>query len=97
MELFEPMVRKLCSGQEMLKSLPEACIPSLESFGPMMTKLRSGQGKRDNADADTDANDATDQSNTYMSPETATQKGIKWTKICKMIHKTRKKASCLIF
>jgi len=33
------------------KSLPEACIPSLESFGPMMTKLRFGQGKRDDMDA----------------------------------------------
>jgi len=90
MESFEPMVEKLCSGQEMLykinqrgiikkngtswsydscalhfESLPEACIPSLESFGPMMKKLRSGQGKRD--DADTDANaDSADQNNTYM-------------------------------
>jgi len=35
----------------------------------MMTKLRSGQGKRDDADAD-----AADQSNTYMSPFQATQK-----------------------
>jgi len=26
-----------------LESLPETCIPSLESFEPMMTKLRSGQ------------------------------------------------------
>jgi len=43
------------------KSLPEAFIPS----GPMMTKLRSGQGKRDDADDD---DDAADQSNTYMSP-----------------------------
>jgi len=34
----------------------------------MMTKLCSGQGKRDNAD------DAADQSNTYMSPFQATQK-----------------------
>jgi len=43
----------------------------------MMTKLRSGQGKRDDADADTDADadaDAADQSNTYMSPFQATQK-----------------------
>jgi len=39
----------------------------------MMTKLRSGQGKRDDADAVAD-NDAADQSNTYMSPEKATQK-----------------------
>jgi len=45
------------------ESLPEACIPSLESFGHMMTKLRSGQGKRD-AEADTDADDAADKSNT---------------------------------
>ena len=45
------------------ESLPEACIPSLGSCGPMMTKLRSGQGKQDDADTD-----AADQSNTYMSP-----------------------------
>jgi len=87
MESFEPIVRKLCSGQVMLykidqrgiiqkrnkvelrllctalESLPEACIPSLESFGPMMTKLRSGQRKPD----------AADQSNTYTSPFQATQ------------------------
>jgi len=90
---FEPLVTKLCSGQEMFykinqrgiikkqnksysscalhfASLPETCIPSLESFGPMMTKLRSGQGKRDDADADTDADtdadaDASDQSNSF--------------------------------
>jgi len=37
----------------------------------MMTKLRSGQGKRD--DADTDA-DAADESKTYMSPYQATQR-----------------------
>jgi len=57
------------------ESLQEACIPSLESFGPMMTKLCSGQGKRDDADtdADADADDAADQSNTYMSPFQATQ------------------------
>jgi len=42
----------------------------------MMTKLRSGQGKRDDADTDADAdNEAADQSNTYMSPFHATQKG----------------------
>jgi len=47
----------------------EACITSLESFGPMMTKLRSGQGKRDaDADADTDAEDAAGQSKTFISP-----------------------------
>ena len=43
-----------------------------------MTKLRSGQGKRDDADVDTDADDddvdAADQSNTYMLPFQATQK-----------------------
>ena len=40
-----------------------------------MVKLRAGQGKRDDADADTDADDAddADQSNTYMSPFQATQ------------------------
>jgi len=39
-----------------------------------MTKLRAGQGKRDDADADTDADaDAANQSNTYMSPHQATQ------------------------
>jgi len=36
----------------------------------MMTKLCSGQGKRDDADADA----AADQSNTYISPFQATQK-----------------------
>jgi len=51
------------------ESLPETCIPSLESFRPMMTKLCCGQGKRDDADAD-----AVDQSNTYTSPFQATQK-----------------------
>jgi len=35
----------------------------------MMTKLRYGQGKRDDADAD-----AADQSNTYMLTFQATQK-----------------------
>jgi len=46
----------------------------------MMTKLRSGQGKRDDgaaaADDDYTADDdyAADQSNTYMSPSQATQK-----------------------
>jgi len=50
-------------------SVPEACIQSLESFGPMMTKLCSGQGKRDDATAADDI-----QSNTYMSPSQATQK-----------------------
>ena len=53
--------------------MPEACIPSLESFGPMMIKLRSGQGKRDDADTDADA-DAADESKTYMSPYQATQR-----------------------
>jgi len=44
-------------------------------FGHMMTKLRSGQGKRDDADTDADADaDAADQSNAYMSPFQATQK-----------------------
>jgi len=38
-----------------------------------MTKLRSGQRKRDDADSDADA-DAADQSNTYMSSFQATQK-----------------------
>jgi len=43
----------------------------------MMTKLRSGQGKRYDADADTDVDaDAADQSNTYMSPFQATQKSL---------------------
>ena len=55
------------------ESLPKTCIPCLESFGPTMTKLRSAQGKRDKADADTDV-DATNQSNTYMSPFQTTQK-----------------------
>jgi len=41
----------------------------------MMTKLRSGQGKRDDADIDADADaDAANQSNTYMSPFQSTQK-----------------------
>jgi len=40
----------------------------------MMTKLCSGQGKWDVADADTDDADAADRSNTYMSPFQATQK-----------------------
>jgi len=53
--------------------LPEACIPSLESFGHMVTKLRSGQGNPDAA-TDAAAADATaDQSNLYMSPSQATQ------------------------
>ena len=39
----------------------------------MMTKLRSEQGKRDDADTDADTDDA-DQSNTYMAPFQATQK-----------------------
>ena len=50
-------------------------------FGVIWTyddKIRSGQGKRDDADAETDnaddADDAADQSNTYMSPCQATQK-----------------------
>jgi len=34
----------------------------------MMTKLRSGQGKRDDATAAAAADDAADQSNTFMSP-----------------------------
>jgi len=44
-----------------------ACIPKLESFGPMMTKLRSGQGKQDDAAT-------ADQSNPYMLPSQAIQK-----------------------
>ena len=32
------------------ESLPEACIPSLESFGLIMTKVHSRQGMRDDAD-----------------------------------------------
>jgi len=55
------------------ESLQEACIPCLESFGPMMTKLRSGQGKRDDAEDDA-ADAAADQSNPYVSPSQATQK-----------------------
>jgi len=39
------------------KPLPETCIPSLESFGPMMTKLCSGQEKQDDADDVTAAAD----------------------------------------
>jgi len=48
-------------------------------FGVIWTyddKVRSGQGKRDDADAETDnaddADDAADQSNTYLSPFQAT-------------------------
>jgi len=98
MESFEPMVRKLCSGQEMLHKINQRGIIKTEQgrvtvlvhctlshcqtpayqvwtlFGPMMTKLRSGQGKREDADADTDADDAVDHGNTYMSPFQATQK-----------------------
>ena len=33
------------------KSLPKTCIPSSESFGPMVTKLRSRQGNPDAAAA----------------------------------------------
>jgi len=54
------------------ESLREACMPSLESFGPMMTKLRSGQGKQDDAAADDEA--AADQSKHYMSHSQATHK-----------------------
>ena len=39
----------------------------------MMTKLRSGQGKRDDAEDDA-ADAAADQSNPYVSPSQATQK-----------------------
>ena len=55
------------------ESLPESCIPTLESFEPMVTKLRFGQG---NPDADTDAAAAAtaDDSNPYMSHCQATQK-----------------------
>jgi len=53
------------------ESLLEACIPSLESFAPTMTKLRSGQEKWVAAAA---PDDAADQSNPYMSPSQATQK-----------------------
>ena len=51
----------------------ETCIPSLEWFGPTVTKLCSGQG---NPDADADTADAVtaDRSNPYMSPLQATQK-----------------------
>jgi len=38
----------------------------------MMTKLHSGQGKREKVDADADTN-AADQSNTYMLPFQATK------------------------
>jgi len=65
----------LCTA---LRVIARACIPCLESFGFMMTKLRSWQGKRDDADADTNADadadaDAADQSYTCMSPFQATQ------------------------
>ena len=49
----------------------ETCIPSLEWFGPTVTKLCSGQGNPDTADAAT-----ADESNPYMSPFKATQKHI---------------------
>ena len=42
----------------------ETCIPSLEWFGPTVTKLCSGQRNPDD----------TDESNPYMSPFQATQK-----------------------
>ena len=46
----------------------DICIPSLEWFGPTVTKLCSGQG---NPDAD-DADAATaDESNPYMSQKVA--------------------------
>jgi len=45
----------------------------------MVTKLRSRQGKRVDADTDADA-DAADQSNTYMSPFQATQKLLTYCK-----------------
>ena len=51
----------------------ETCIPSLEWFGPTVTKLCSGQGNPDADDDDTaddTATDAADESNPYMSPET---------------------------
>jgi len=44
----------------------------MESFEPMVTKLRSRQGKQDDADTDADA-DAANQSYTYMSPFQATK------------------------
>jgi len=46
-------------------SSQETWKPRLESFEPMVTKLRSGQGNLDNAE---------DQSNPYMSPSQANQK-----------------------
>ena len=42
----------------------ETCIPSLEGFGPTVTKLCSGQGNPDAATAD----DTAEESNPYMSP-----------------------------
>jgi len=48
-----------------------ACIPSLESFGPMMTKLHYRQKNPD--DAATVAAD-NDESNPYKLPSQATQK-----------------------
>ena len=56
LESFEPMVTKLCFGQEILKKINQRGIiqkpNKVESFGPMMTKLRSRQGKQDDALAD---------------------------------------------
>ena len=54
----------LCTA---LRVIAKICISSLESFGPIMTKLRSRQEKWDAAAA-------SDQSNPYMSPGQATQK-----------------------
>ena len=62
----------------------ETCIPSLEWFGPTVTKLCSVQGNPDAADDDNTA----DESNHYMSPFQAKQKlfcGLKiieWTWKC---------------
>ena len=44
----------------------ETCIPSLEWFGPIVTKLCSRQGNPDTADNDDDA--TADENNPYMSP-----------------------------
>ena len=56
--------------------MPETCIPSLESFGPTVIKLHSGQGNPDAAAYDTADAATADESNPCMLPSQATQKEI---------------------